>query len=534
MEELYFDYLPQELLLIIGDHLDDKSLVNLREISNRAFYWSESIVKNRYPQYYTRITRAIKALGYSKKYWDELESIDSRSVRLKFTKRINIDLGISQFRYLDYTLEQIINEYKISTELIYLNYTLKVIIFVNLFYDVLITESYRNLLTRIKPDGKQTENILDIFDDKKYLNVILAYRDTNITILLVLIDYKPNLSLTDILNNISVFDYKSNFWVYLVTNTEILNFILFHSNPINNKSIEKIEGMLYLASPGRISAENFLNIFRLIQSSPYKYIFGESLKSDMQLLLRCLQIYNDKNYWAKYLADEFRLSNLTFTLKVMDMVSHIYPNTNYEEYLPIVQIDLLIDIMDSPNVEAFKWMQSSGWRYFPGSHPEVEHRINFHLKDTLSPYFIADGFMLMKKEYLDYMRKEVFLRDDAYRDINIGRYIIMAIELSDLELLKWVQSNNYRYNYNNPDTHALLGPYLQILTPGMLNFLREDGFPFTRDQIFDLFTVREIEGGIRVPEIENVEMEKSEDYMDFDDDQDVEYYYGNDDDLIED
>lgn len=235
-----------------------------------------------------------------------------------------------------------------------------------------------------------------------------------------------------------------------------------------------------------------MQLIRRIQESKHKYQYGLDKRRD-ELLLNIIFNNAKKELCEFFYGGGFLLSNLSLKDYFIDKNSKKKAKLT-EEYLSSdVKINkyafkyLYISIKEK-DLKIFEWLQSNSFRYEYG----VSVNSDIQLLDmivtmksllyapdfteNLFNFMIEDGFPLVKPLVREYI---VVNKISKSNDIKINLFKT-ALELNDLELLEFLQSSTFRYNFSKDLLGAiiLIHEYESKLTNEMKQFLAGDGFIF--------------------------------------------------------
>ena len=149
-------------------------------------------------------------------------------------------------------------------------------------------------------------------------------------------------------------------------------------------------------------------------------------------------------------------------------------------------------------MQIFKWKLINEYKYKFGVNKNYDLTIlelflsNFKEMLSYTTLLYEVGVELMNPELLNYIysisetsisTKSNNLDLMIRSDYNDDKFVLVSIKLFKLELLKWLQSNNYRYNYIIKFSNKLISEYQDYLSINIINFLIKDGVLFTDTQL---------------------------------------------------
>jgi hypothetical protein len=460
----YFDSVPSELNFIIGSYVKDKDLVKLP--GNVIFYENQYIFSRKYPQVYSMVNSNIQKLEYHKIYWDTLLN--------------EFKHNPDKIKYLHVTRSELVELYNtknfnIINNIVTLSYLSKSIIFLNLFHDLLDFVFLSDLKISTLDSMKsiyQEIHILSIYDYFNFGNVVLKYRGLpSLSTILIESGLHPILSGDSIISIIK--DNTNNGYKVFKTLLDI--------------GVPYEETGPYLKD---INKDYAPVAFIDIQSSIFRYNYGKNFINDIlffnggsryELIVKYKDLMKDELSGDSGLPKEFieMVVNLGISGGYLPTITRT-DIINVDAY----KFDIFFrTIFNHPNL--FKWIQSNDWRYEYGTIPGQELS-NLVRIDRMVDEILADGFILFRSDIKDY----IITNKLNALDIPRGKFVIMAIKLRDLDLLIWLQSNAYRYDWMNRDlSHKILEDNLGNLDLDFLQFMKQDGFPFTEYQKSKLFYV---------------------------------------------
>jgi hypothetical protein len=238
--------------------------------------------------------------------------------------------------------------------------------------------------------------------------------------------------------------------------------------------------------------ENYL----VLQSSSQRIDYGVNKNDDLELMKVAQKhskeaievLYNDGFLLVKFLANRYmKCSPKSFNLI------------------------LLTKLIEDGEWDLIKWTRNTVYKYDFGENvfDDMQLLRSINLSDPKLSVFYEEDVQLFDPDLLiEIIDNPILIHTEQDKN---GRFVLKAIELNNIKLLKWFQSNDYKFPYSNKLKELILE--LSYVSKEMVDYLTKESIVFSVQELEEL-------GIIEYDEISNCLLDENDMYSDTE----IEYY----------